>query len=57
MARLISQENTALMKKTLSHHDSLFKKFLGDVTIERDFLQIHLPEKLRQLFDFSTLAL
>lgn len=41
----------------LSHHDSLFKKFLGDITIARDFLQIHLPEKLRQLCDFSTLAM
>ncbi|PAV02109.1 ISNCY family transposase [Arsenophonus sp. ENCA] len=45
------------MKKILSHHDSLFKKFLGDITIARDFLQIHLPEKLRQLCDFSTLAM
>ncbi|WGL93945.1 Rpn family recombination-promoting nuclease/putative transposase [Arsenophonus nasoniae] len=45
------------MKKTLSHHDALFKKFLGDITIARDFLQIHLPEKLRQLCDFSTLAM
>ncbi|HGJ5883581.1 Rpn family recombination-promoting nuclease/putative transposase [Arsenophonus sp.] len=45
------------MKKTLSHHDSLFKKFLGDITIARDFLQIHLPEKLRQLCDFSTLTM
>ncbi|WP_395971234.1 Rpn family recombination-promoting nuclease/putative transposase (plasmid) [Candidatus Arsenophonus nilaparvatae] len=41
----------------LSHHDSLFKKFLGDITIARDFLKIHLPEKLRQLCDFSTLAM
>ncbi|PAV02819.1 ISNCY family transposase [Arsenophonus sp. ENCA] len=45
------------MKKTIYHHDSLFKKFLGDITIARDFLQIHLPEKLRQLCDFSTLAM
>ncbi|HGJ5884366.1 Rpn family recombination-promoting nuclease/putative transposase, partial [Arsenophonus sp.] len=41
----------------LSHHDSLFKKFLGDITIARDFLKIHLPEKLRQLCDFSTLGM
>ncbi|PAV05380.1 ISNCY family transposase [Arsenophonus sp. ENCA] len=45
------------MKKTLSYHDALFKQFLGDITIARDFLQIHLPEKLRQLCDFSTLAM
>ncbi len=57
MARLILHGYTALMKKTLSHHDSLFKKFLGDITIARDFLQIHLPENLRKLCDFSTLAM
>ncbi|WGL99928.1 Rpn family recombination-promoting nuclease/putative transposase (plasmid) [Arsenophonus sp. aPb] len=45
------------MKKTLSHHDSLFKKFLGDITIAKDFLEIHLPENIRKLCDFSTLAM
>lgn len=57
MARVIPHGYTAWMKKTLSHHDALFKKFLGDITIARDFLQIHLPEKLCQLCDFSTLAM
>lgn len=41
----------------LSHHDGLFKKFLGDITIARDFLQIHLPENISQLCDFSTLVM
>lgn len=41
----------------LSYHDGLFKKFLGDLTIARDFLQIHLPEKLCALCDFSTLKM
>ncbi len=45
------------MKKILSHHDHLFKKFLGDITIARDFLEIHLPENIRQLCDFKTLAM
>ncbi|WGL99941.1 Rpn family recombination-promoting nuclease/putative transposase (plasmid) [Arsenophonus sp. aPb] len=45
------------MKKTLSHHDSLFKKFLGDIAIAKDFLEIHLPENIRRLCDFSTLAM
>ncbi|RXK32689.1 hypothetical protein BBD39_10170 [Arsenophonus endosymbiont of Bemisia tabaci Asia II 3] len=45
------------MKKILSHHDHLFKTFLGDITITRDFLTIHLPENIRQLCDFKTLAM
>ncbi|UBX30882.1 Rpn family recombination-promoting nuclease/putative transposase (plasmid) [Arsenophonus apicola] len=45
------------MKKILSHHDHLFKKFLGDITIARDFLEIHLPENIRKLCDFKTLAM
>ncbi|WP_174889418.1 Rpn family recombination-promoting nuclease/putative transposase [Candidatus Williamhamiltonella defendens] len=40
-----------------AHHDGLFKKFLGDIRIARDFLEIHLPETLRQLCDFNTLAM
>ncbi len=42
---------------SLSQHDSLFKKFLGDITVARDFLEIHLPPHLRERCDFSTLAM
>ncbi|PAV01553.1 TpnA protein, partial [Arsenophonus sp. ENCA] len=32
------------MTSQLSHHDGFFKKFLGDLSVARDFLAIHLPE-------------
>lgn len=57
MARVTPQGYTVAMKKTLSHHDRLFKKFLGDITIVKDFLEIHLPENIRKLCDFSTLTM
>lgn len=44
------------MKTYPTPHDSLFKKFFSDVDIARDFLSIHLPPSLRELCDFSTLA-
>ncbi|WP_425393802.1 Rpn family recombination-promoting nuclease/putative transposase [Candidatus Arsenophonus triatominarum] len=36
-----------MKKSSLSQHDSLFKKFLGDIAVARNFLQIHLPPHLR----------
>ncbi|BAE75782.1 hypothetical protein SGGMMB4_05905 (plasmid) [Sodalis glossinidius str. 'morsitans'] len=45
------------MTSTLSHHDHVFKKFLGDIAVARDFLEIHLPPHLRKHCDFSTLAM
>src|SRR5476649_1086997 len=45
------------MKKYPALHDALFKKFLGDINIARDFLDIHLPASLRERCDFSTLAI
>lgn len=42
---------------SLSQHDALFKKFLGDIAVARDFLEIHLPPHLRERCDFSTLAM
>lgn len=45
------------MTSQLSHHDSFFKKFLGDLSVARDFLAIHLPEHLRQQCDLTTLTL
>ncbi|WP_334470432.1 Rpn family recombination-promoting nuclease/putative transposase [Arsenophonus sp. PmNCSU2021_1] len=46
-----------MTKSSLSQHDSLFKKFLGDIAIARDFLEVHLPSHLRERCDFSTLAM
>ncbi len=45
------------MPKTLSHHDALFRKFLGNIEVARDFLAIHLPPHLRERCDFTTLAM
>lgn len=53
----MSRRYNALMKKILSQHDHVVKKILGDIKIARDFLEIHLPENIRQLCDFSTLAM
>lgn len=38
-------------------HDALFKQFLSDIDIARDFFSIHLPPALREICDFSTLRL
>ncbi|MGL9724407.1 Rpn family recombination-promoting nuclease/putative transposase [Sodalis sp. (in: enterobacteria)] len=46
-----------MTKSSLSQHDALFKKFLGDIVVARDFLEIHLPQHLRERCDFSTLAM
>ncbi|CAK8742115.1 Recombination-promoting nuclease RpnA [Sodalis praecaptivus] len=46
-----------MKKSSLSQHDALFKKFLGDIAVARDFLEIHLPPHLRARCDFSTLAM
>ena len=40
-----------------SHHDALFKKFLSDINVARDFFEIHLPPSLRELCNFTTLSL
>ena len=37
------------------NHDIMFKAFLTDVQVARDFLTIHLPEHLLKLCDLSTL--
>ncbi|MDX5626438.1 MULTISPECIES: Rpn family recombination-promoting nuclease/putative transposase [unclassified Brenneria] len=36
-------------------HDAIFKQFLSDTEIARDFLSIHLPPEIRQHCDFATL--
>ncbi|MGL9724267.1 Rpn family recombination-promoting nuclease/putative transposase [Sodalis sp. (in: enterobacteria)] len=46
-----------MSKPSLSQHDALFKKFLGDIAVARDFLEIHLPPHLRKRCDFGTLAM
>lgn len=46
-----------MTKSSLSQHDALFKKFLGDIDVARDFLESHLPPYLRERCDFSTLSM
>lgn len=41
----------------VSKHDSLFKKFLGDLAVARYFLEVHLPSQLSEHCDFTTLAM
>ncbi|QHQ22343.1 Rpn family recombination-promoting nuclease/putative transposase [Pectobacterium brasiliense] len=38
-------------------HDAIFKQFLSDIAVARDFLMIHLPDEIRKRCDFSTLQL
>ncbi|MDX5627641.1 MULTISPECIES: Rpn family recombination-promoting nuclease/putative transposase [unclassified Brenneria] len=38
-------------------HDAIFKQFLGDIDVARDFLSIHLPPDIRERCDFATLRL
>jgi predicted transposase/invertase (TIGR01784 family) len=45
------------MKNIPTPHDSLFKKFFGEVGVVNDFLQIHLPPALLKICDLGTLAI
>ncbi|MFT4465089.1 MAG: Rpn family recombination-promoting nuclease/putative transposase [Sodalis sp. (in: enterobacteria)] len=45
------------MGKQLSYHDAFFKKFLSNSKIAQDFLQIHLPEKIKKNLNFNTLLM
>ncbi len=46
------------MKHTLPiPHDALFKTFLTNVTVAKDFLRVHLPAKLKKHCDLSTLEI
>ncbi|WP_174888572.1 Rpn family recombination-promoting nuclease/putative transposase [Candidatus Hamiltonella defensa] len=45
------------MTSQLSYHDHFFKKFLGDIAVARDFLELHLPSSLRKCCNFDTLAI
>ncbi|CDL81303.1 Rpn family recombination-promoting nuclease/putative transposase [Xenorhabdus szentirmaii] len=38
-------------------HDATFKKFMAQIENARNFFDIHLPEKIKKLCDFNTLAL
>ena len=39
-----------------SHHDAIFKKFMGDLAVARVFLEKHVPASLRPLLNFNTLT-
>ncbi|MBC8949313.1 MULTISPECIES: Rpn family recombination-promoting nuclease/putative transposase [Xenorhabdus] len=44
-------------KTTSTPHDAAFKEFMTQIENAKDFFDIHLPEKIKQLCDLSTLAL
>ncbi len=41
----------------LSPHDALFKRFMSDIEIARDFLDIHLPDNVKVNCNLNTLAM
>lgn len=41
----------------LKGHDELFKTFLGDIAIARDFFSVHLPENIQPYCDLATLRI
>ncbi|CAJ0995241.1 ISNCY family transposase ISRor2 [Sodalis praecaptivus] len=43
------------MNSSLSHRDALFKQFLADKEVARDFFNIHLPPEMKNRCDFATL--
>ncbi|MGX9517287.1 Rpn family recombination-promoting nuclease/putative transposase [Vibrio mediterranei] len=45
------------MKTLQSIHDGLFKSFLTVPETARDFLEVHLPEQIKQVCDLNTLQL
>ena len=46
-----------MKRSTSTPHDATFRQFLKLPAIARDFMEIHLPAKLRALCDFNTLKL
>ncbi len=42
---------------TPTPHDALFRQFLTEPDVARDFMAIHLPQALRALCDLTTLKL
>ncbi|MEY0878488.1 Rpn family recombination-promoting nuclease/putative transposase [Providencia manganoxydans] len=44
-------------KQTPTAHDAAFKGFMTQVDSAKDFFEIHLPEHIKALCDFSTLSL
>ncbi len=41
----------------MATHDAIFKQFLSDPAVAKDFFAIHLPEEIRTICDFSSLQL
>lgn len=41
----------------MAAHDAIFKQFLSDPAVAKDFFAIHLPEEIRNICDFSSLQL
>nr|MBA2817375.1 putative transposase [Candidatus Pantoea persica] len=43
--------------RTPTPHDATFRQFLGQPSVARNFIELHLPAELRALCDLSTLKL
>ncbi|MEQ9916505.1 Rpn family recombination-promoting nuclease/putative transposase [Pectobacterium aroidearum] len=41
----------------MAAHDAIFKQFLSDPAVAKDFFAIHLPEEIRNICDFGSLQL
>lgn len=50
-------DNQGWRGQSMQTHDAIFKQFLSDIEVARDFLSIHLPSDIRERCDFSTLQL
>lgn len=44
-------------RRSVTHHDLVFKQFLTHPPTAREFMQLHLPAEIQSLCDFSTLKL
>ncbi|ETT05720.1 transposase, YhgA-like domain protein, partial [Providencia alcalifaciens F90-2004] len=44
-------------QNTQTPHDAAFKGFMTQIDSAKDFFDIHLPEHIKSLCDFNTLAL
>ncbi len=45
------------MTELVNKHDELCKKFLTDISVAKDFLQLHLREDIKTKCDFQTLTI
>lgn len=57
MPSFVRSDRVMKPKHTPTAHDAAFKGFMTQIDSAKDFFDIHLPEHIKSLCDFSTLAL